>query len=366
MSVVPKILGNRLHLSALGVLLVFVVAVAYLFSAVLDQPLASRPDRVTIELAGTGGLFEGSAATYRGVKVGKVTDISLTPTGVEATVALTSGTRIPASTTAAVRSLSPVGEQYVDFQPTTTGAPYLHDGSRIAAGSTDLPKSLASTVVAVNGVLRQVDDRHLHSLLGELSTGLAGTGEDIGRIVDQGDRVLAALDRAWPQTQGLIEGSGPALDIPTSQAGDLEQFATSANRFAQFLRSYDPELRKQLHRSPRQLAQMTALIDDWAAVLPRFFPVFTRFARIITTHDPHFRATLQGYAKGIDALGGLLSGGHLNLELIADKDARCGYGTAPAAPRATGRPLQAGGACPSGFARLQRGAAHAPGPVSAP
>lgn len=367
MNPLRALLANRLYLSAIGVGLVFIVAVAYLFAAVLDQPLTARSDRVTVELAGTGGLYEGSSATYRGVKVGKVTDIELTPSGVEATVALTSDVPIPASALAKVRSLSPVGEQYLDLQPQDESGPYLHDGSRIRAASTDLPKSLGSTVVAVNDVLRQIDDAKLRTVLSELATGLEGSGEEIGQIVDQGEQILQALDQAWPETRSLIRGSGTTLDIPTSQAGDLRELATSANEFAQFLEEYDPELSQQLRSSPAQLRQMKALVDDWATVLPRFFPTFTRFARILTTRDPQFRSVLRNYAPGIDTLGALLSGGSLKLQLIADKDARCRYGTTAQDPRSTQRrELQGGGRCAASFERLQRGAAHAPGPVPAP
>src|SRR5260364_65424 len=120
-----KILGNKLYLSLIGIILVLVFAVAYVFAAVLDQPLTSRPVEVKVELAQTGGLFEGSAVTYRGIKVGKVR--SIVPdaeTGVVATFAVTSGTEIPKDSIAKVRSLSPVGEQYLDFQPKKDGGPF--------------------------------------------------------------------------------------------------------------------------------------------------------------------------------------------------------------------------------------------------
>ncbi|NGZ99898.1 MCE family protein [Nocardioides sp. W3-2-3] len=80
--------------------------------------------------------------TYRGVKVGKVREIVPSKKGVEATVAITSGTKIPKGSLAKVRSLSPVGEQYLDFQPPKAGGPFLASGDVIPAESTDLPKSL--------------------------------------------------------------------------------------------------------------------------------------------------------------------------------------------------------------------------------
>ena len=223
MTWAKKILTDRLYLSVVGVVAVFVVALAYLFSAVLDRPLTSTPPTVKVMLTSTGGLFTGSEATYRGVKVGKVTAIRLTSSGVEADVSLTTRTRIPANTKARVRSLSPVGEQYVDFEPTGVSGPYLKNGSVIAASSTEIPETLGSTVVAVNGLLKQIDATKLHSLLGELSTGLNGTGLEIGQIVDQGQEILQTLQDVWPQTSDLIDNSGTALDIPTSQSGDLDR-----------------------------------------------------------------------------------------------------------------------------------------------
>ena len=74
MPSVRNILTDRLYLSAVGIVVVFLVAIAYLFAAVLDQPLTERPINVEVELEQTGGLFEGSVVTYRGVKVGKVTE----------------------------------------------------------------------------------------------------------------------------------------------------------------------------------------------------------------------------------------------------------------------------------------------------
>ena len=241
---------NRWVLAVALVFTVFALSIAYLFAVVLDRPLTSTPPTVKVMLTSTGGLFAGSEATYRGVKVGKVTSIKLTPEGVQADVSLTNqDLKIPASTRARVRSLSPVGEQYVDFEPTALTGPYLKNGSIIQAASTELPQTLGSTVVAVNGLLKQIDATKLHSMLDELATGLNGTGLQIGQIVDQGQEILQTLQTVWPQTSDLIDTSSKALEIPVSQEGDLTTLATSAKQFAAFLKDYNPTLVKQLQKA---------------------------------------------------------------------------------------------------------------------
>src|ERR1700749_1115157 len=54
---------------------------------------------VTLELPSTGGLYQFSNVTYRGVQVGKVTAVKLTPKGAEATMSLGSSPKIPANFT---------------------------------------------------------------------------------------------------------------------------------------------------------------------------------------------------------------------------------------------------------------------------
>src|SRR3954462_16028281 len=84
---------------------------------------------VTLELPAAGGLYRFSNVTYRGVQLGKVTSVSLTPTGAKATLSLSTSPKVPADLTAAVLSVSAVGEQYVDLQPRTDSAPSRPDGS---------------------------------------------------------------------------------------------------------------------------------------------------------------------------------------------------------------------------------------------
>src|SRR5690242_10324830 len=75
--------------------------------------------KVTMELPAAGGLYRFSNVTYRGVEIGKVTSVELTRDGAKATLSLNTSPKIPADLQAQVRSISAVGEQYVELRPRT-------------------------------------------------------------------------------------------------------------------------------------------------------------------------------------------------------------------------------------------------------
>ena len=87
----------------------------------------------------------------------------------------------------------------------------------------------------------QIDDKKLKTVLHDLSTGLAGTGDDLGRILDQGNQILATLDEIWPQTDRVITNGGRVLGIVNDNATSLRTLATRSKQFATFLRDYAPE-----------------------------------------------------------------------------------------------------------------------------
>lgn len=361
---VVSILTNRLYLSALGVLVILVLCTSYLFAETLDRPLTSQPDEITVKLRAAGGLFEGSAATYRGVKVGKVTRIRLTDVGVEATVSMTSGRDVPSDTRAVVRSLSPVGEQYVDFQPSSDQGPYLADGDVIEATSTDVPLTLGSTVVAINKVLRQIDDDKLRTLLVEASTALEGTGGDLGSLVDDSALLLQELDDVYPETERLLRNGETVLDVAPDRRADLRELSTDARSLAGFLRDYDPELEQTISRAPGQIRQLRRLVADVRKVIPGFLDIGISVTDVFAAHDPHLRELLSIYSPGLQVLTDHVKDGKLQLALVASGDARCSYGTERRPPRTSdGEPLPLDLRCSASFSQLQRGAAHAPGPV---
>ena len=135
-----------------------IIGVAVLAYSYIQVPILLGIGRmtVTLELPDGGALYRFSNVTYRGAQVGKVTAVTLTSSGAKATLSLGSSPKIPADLQAEVRSISAVGEQYVDLRPRTNSPPYLHDGSVIAAGDATIPQPVGPLLDQTRALLNSI------------------------------------------------------------------------------------------------------------------------------------------------------------------------------------------------------------------
>src|ERR1700728_2944619 len=182
---------------------------------------------VTVELPATGGLYRFSNVTYRGVQVGKVTAVSLTAKGAKATLSLGTSPRIPATLQADVLSVSAVGEQYVDLRPKTDSAPYLHDGSVIAARDTTIPQAVGPMLEQLNALVGSIPKTKLGQLLDETFQGFNGSGYDLGSLIDSSQTLSRDSNGVVDRTRALTEDTGPLLDTQARTTDSIRKWARS-------------------------------------------------------------------------------------------------------------------------------------------
>lgn len=121
------------------------------------------------------------------MQIGTVTNVELTSDGVRATLSLNRSPKIPADLVAAVRSVSAIGEQYVDLLPRSDGGPYLHNGSVIAASDTQVPQQVGPMLDQVSKLVDSIPKDKLSNLLDETFLAFDGAGLRLPVLAGLGD-----------------------------------------------------------------------------------------------------------------------------------------------------------------------------------
>ena len=110
---------SRIQLTIFAVVTVLTVGAISIFYLQLPATVGIGTYKVDANFVAGGGIYQNANVTYRGVTIGRVESVGLTDDGVIANMRLNSNTPVPDNVTATVKSVSAVGEQYIDLVPPT-------------------------------------------------------------------------------------------------------------------------------------------------------------------------------------------------------------------------------------------------------
>ncbi|MEV5648036.1 MlaD family protein [Nocardia sp. NPDC052254] len=327
---------HKLLLSALGLVLVFVVGASYLAVSVMRiNPLRSTYT-VTVALDRSGGLQPGNDVTLRGFRIGKVNSIELTNQGasIAAEAEIDTRYKIPVATQVVVHALSAAGEQYVDFQPNTDQGPFLKDGSVIAFDPqrVQTPTPVSDVLVNASGFFDQIDPDRFSTILGELDTALSGGPNQLRDMIDALSLVTAGLDNLLPQTTNLLKNLQVIASTTSNAQPDLSTLTnTSSTLFTQFNNAND-ELRKVLDQAPGQMQALGATLDKTSDPITSLANNFVAITRSAQLRLPALRALFPSLVVGSSAIGVPAHDGEFYTVVDIWPRPFCQYSHAPVAP----------------------------------
>jgi phospholipid/cholesterol/gamma-HCH transport system substrate-binding protein len=241
---------------------------------------------VTMELPSGGGIYRFSNVTYRGVQVGKVTDVRATAQGAVATLSLDTSPRIPANLHADVASVSAIGEQYVNLQPSNASGPFLTNGSVITTANVSVPQQIGPVLDQTSKLVASIPKDKLGDLLDESFKAFNGSGYDIGSLLDSTTKLSSDLNRVSGQTRGLIDDSGPLLDGQAQTADSLRQWARNIAGVTDQLVNSDPHLRNILATGPGAFEEASKLLEQLKPTLPVLLANLSSVGQVLVTYHP--------------------------------------------------------------------------------
>ncbi|BBZ64975.1 mammalian cell entry protein [Mycolicibacterium insubricum] len=318
--------GKKAWLSAIALLLVLVLATLWIMvNALRFNPFVGTY-LVSVDLAESGGLLADQDVTLRGVAVGKVDDLTLTPSGVHATLRLNNGVHIPDTTGIRVSGLSAAGEQYVNLDGNGDGAP-LRDGGVINGTDAKLPVSLADLLAHGDGFFKQLDTEKLKVIRKELSMSTEGP-QKLADIVDGGAFLLSTLDGVLPETTKTLRTSRVALNLIADKNAGMHQAANNISGVLTGVNKMRDGYRKLTEITPATLNQADNLFDDNSDTMVELLGSLASTSQLLYLRVPALSSLWPNYRGSmLDALGSTMHdyGVWVNLDIYPRYT--CDYGT---------------------------------------
>lgn len=268
-----------------------IVYIAGSYLGIVDRVLG-RGITVHATLPSSGGVFVGSEVDYRGVKVGKVTDMQVTRSGVRLTMLLAQGTKIPTGSSFKVANLTAVGEQYVDFEPDSTAGPYATAGHTFVGSKSDLPISTADILITLSKFVNSLNPHDLQTVVHELGTMFTGNAENLGTIIDSAGTFIRQARAHEQDTIDLLDSGGAVLRTQQVHKNDILAFARGLAQLSNTLKDSDPQLRTILQGGTSAVREVNSLLSGLEPALPLFLSNLVTVNQVITARLPALEQTL--------------------------------------------------------------------------
>lgn len=172
--------GARATLAILAVMTL--AGAAYMSIGVLDISPTKQVTRLTLMLNTSGGLMPTSEVTMRGIKVGRVTGIETTTSGLAVSIDLDRAHPVPADSAISVENLSAAGEQYIDFKPKLIAPPYFSDGTVIPADRVAPMVTGADLLTKANALMSALNLDQVHTIIDNVSAAFAGNDDTVDSL----------------------------------------------------------------------------------------------------------------------------------------------------------------------------------------
>lgn len=225
---------------------------------------------ISAEFTEGGGIYKYSNVTYRGVTVGKVTGVSLDGDVVKVDMRIDDSADVPADVTATIKSVSAIGEQYVDLVPVdgAAGGDTIESGAVIGVDRTEVPTPIAQVLDDVDGLVSDVPEESLAVVLDEASVAFDDLGPSLSDLVDDAQSLLEEADASYEATSALINNGEDFIDDQLASSDAVASWAADLNGFTAELAENDADVRAILDSVPGAAQQAEATLAETGETLP--------------------------------------------------------------------------------------------------
>jgi phospholipid/cholesterol/gamma-HCH transport system substrate-binding protein len=287
---------------------------------------------LTADLPTAGGLYKTSNVTYRGVSIGKVTNIEPTEKGARATLRISDKYKIPVDASANVRSVTAIGEQYLDLVSDGNSDQFFASGQTITKST--VPQPVGPALDAAYRNLSALPADKIPNLLDETALAVGGLGPTLQRLVDNTSTFVGELNDNIGDINDLVDNSPPIFDSQVQSADAIYTWAANLNSLTRQAKEQDAALRSTLQQAAPTAEGLNTLFVDVQDGLPQTLANLEIIIEMLKRYNKGVEQSLvllpQGASAGQTVAGVFPGKASLDLGLSINQPPPCLTGYLPA------------------------------------
>ena len=294
-------LGIRIRL--LAFVLMSALGIVYVGASYLGfvDKVLGRGYTVHVLLPSSGGLFEGSEVTYRGVKIGEVSKMAVQDKGLRVDVALQDDAKVPAASPVYVHNLSAVGEQYLSFEPASKQGPLLQDGDTLRGTKDSLPMSEEVLLQDLSRFVSSINGSELNTVVSELGTMFRDNATPLRSMVDSAQAFIEEAQANESPTVDLLHNAQTVLQTQADNAGNIRAFSRDLAALTGTVASSDANIRKVLNDAGPAADELVLLVRDLRRLLPSFLTHTVNVTEVLDARLPALEQLLVTFPRLVSA-----------------------------------------------------------------
>jgi phospholipid/cholesterol/gamma-HCH transport system substrate-binding protein len=259
---------------------------------------------ITADFTDGGGIYPFANVTYRGVTVGKVKSVGLDGGNVAVKMSISSSADVPSNVTASIKSVSAIGEQYVDLVPPSgeegeMPVSEIQSGAVIDVSRTSIPVPIAKVLDDVDTLVSAVPIRSLDVVLNESSQAFDGIGPSMSELIDSTQKLLDAADEHHEATSALIDNAEVVIDSQIATAPAIRSWTADLRSFTKDLSENDSHVRALLDTVPGAADQAKGTLRDLGETVPVLADSSQILAELAVAYHVPIEQILNALPRGL-------------------------------------------------------------------
>jgi phospholipid/cholesterol/gamma-HCH transport system substrate-binding protein len=190
---------------------------------------------VSADLKDAAGLIPGNEVRVAGVKVGRVTTITLRPDAARVEMEIDTDVEIPVETILEVKLKTLLGQKFIDLEiprsiltaasgggdTSAVSAGILQDGDVIPRSQTRVPFEIYQAATEGTAALKGIDKKSLRKMITVLSETVGASKEELSRALTSLNEAGTVLADKSPEITALLRSTKEATNVLADGGQDL-------------------------------------------------------------------------------------------------------------------------------------------------